>query len=134
MSNFNRKEVVDLVKELNLMLKEFGEKHNVEVNIGRVRFDETISTKLTLTKGQSLKDVLNRKKADQFIENFHLHKIPGKFLDKPFNYNNSEYKLTGYNSRAKKYPIEYEKDGVPFKCTVESIQKILKEVRPQLFV
>jgi hypothetical protein len=134
MPKFTRTEVKNLRAELEATLKEFGQKHGVEVDVGRITFGETFTTKLTLTKGQSLRDIQNRKKAEQFEAHFHLHKIPSRFLDKPFTYKGKEHKLIGFNHRAKKYPIEYELEGKPYKCTVDYIVNIFEKVNPQVFV
>jgi len=49
-------------------------------------------------------------------------------------YQGQEIVITGYNTRAPKYPINYTMDGRSFKSGISHVEKMLQKGLPELFL
>jgi hypothetical protein len=74
-------------------------------------------------------------KKTKISENFgkfsDIHGLKESALNYEFNHLGKNYKVLGYNTRSRKYSIEYSDDGVPYKCTPEYMSKIINQSAPE---
>jgi len=124
-------EVTNLRNELNKVLEKFNKTSDIQVELGDASFGIDVTFKLIGAKKDKNGDIIT-KKSMAFLEYEYIHHIPSKLLNYEFKHDRSTYKIIGYNIRSKKYPIEYIKDGKPFKCSVQYMKDIIKQSIPEM--
>ena len=121
MDIINRESIKKFSQEVNKKVKEIGEKNNLEVFPRGGTFS---STDFTLRFDFALKGSLRReeKDYDETCEKFSLPERGTKFM-----YGLAEYKIWGWNYRAREYPVIVMKTdtGVKYKYSIEEIKKKL---------
>lgn len=97
-----KEKVRELRKELDDLLKDFGDDHGLKLSIGNIQFDDTgFKTKLDVREGSSDEEV-QRKEWEKYCILFGLNS--NDFRKKVF-FQGQEFELIGFNTRAHKFPI-----------------------------
>ena len=60
--------------------------------------------------------------------------LSSDMLNESMMYKGEEHIILGYNTRARKNPIEFTKDGRNFKCGIEHMKRFVKATRPEFFL
>ena len=136
MKRYTKIQIKSMRKEMEEALNLIAAKYNSTAKVGNISFGLQMEARITfsqktvnehgeysLTKGAQ--ELLLR------LEGMGLRK---DVLNEPFTYLGDKIKILGYNTRAPKYPIEFEKNGRGFKCGVSFMKTMVKENRPELFL
>jgi hypothetical protein len=126
-----RSEVINLREELNKVLEKFNNTSPIKMRLETASYGDEVKFKLIGSKVSS-DNVLMTKKMLDFGKYQDLHGFKPIALNYKFKHQNKEYEITGYNTRAKKYPMSYSIDGVPYKCSESYLKNIIKTSAPEL--
>jgi hypothetical protein len=129
-TSFTRQNIKTLRNEINKALASLGKKHNIEFSLGAIRFDSAeFRVKLT---GTADKSVVRKRKQEQMAKNFKFWDAFSGFeksdLGRTFSFRGTEYKVLGWNHRAKTKNIKLERtrDGKTFKCSPADLKIFFK--------
>ena len=124
------REVINLRTKLNKVLEEFNKTSDIKMKLGNGTYGDTVTFKL---EGSPVKNgkVRNKEYFD-FKKNIHRHGISENALNYKFSHLGKTIEVTGYNKRAKRYPITYKLDDKDFKCSTQYIKNIFKTSAPEL--
>jgi len=128
--SFSRPLVKNLRKEIDKALAPLGKKYKVDFQLGAIHFD-TNEMRVKLT-GIADKKAAQKEKKKKLAEDF---KFWGEYsgfkksdLGRVFTFRGTEYKVAGWNYRAKSKNIKLERtrDGKTFKCSPADLKIFLK--------
>jgi hypothetical protein len=123
---FTSQDATNIRKDIQKALKEVAEKYNAEISLGNIHYGDDLRVKLVFYKksgNRVLTPQLRAYKARADDMN-----LPLELLDETFTYEGKVYKLIGYNTRARKFPIEYTAGGQQYKCSVLYFKKLIEKV------
>jgi hypothetical protein len=109
--------------DINKALQSVANKYNTSMECGNARFTDTSATfKLEINEVNKDGVVMTCQRKD-FVSLSKLYGLNPKWLDKTFNMESKTFKIVGFNTRARKAPIELVevKTGKKFKCSVEAV-------------
>lgn len=137
MTRFTKAEVQKLRKELNEAMNAVAEKYGARANIGNISFGIDVSAKFNISRISENEhgEYVHSKEAQAFLNRaeseFGLKK---DVLNEPCKYKGKTYVITGYNTRAKRYPIEITENGKPMKAGIGFMKTFVRAERPELFL
>ena len=133
---FTRQEVKDIRREAEETLQKIFEKYNYQVDVGNITFGADVNMKVKIAKKATNEhgEFAYTKEAKTFIQRAKSMNLDESCINEEYNYKGKTYKILGYNTRAKRYPINITIDDKKFKCTEEQIKNVVKTVRPELFL
>ena len=134
--NFTRNEVTSMRTEMNEALAAVAKKYGAAAKIGNISFGENVKTTITISRLSSNEhgDYINTKEAQEFLRRAKGLGLTQDVLNEKCNYLGNVYVVTGYNSRAPRYPINFTKNGKPMKCGVNFMKEFVHAERPELFL
>ena len=112
MKSFDKENLPKVRNELNAILKAYADKNGLTIDIGNIKFSAgefktTLDVKIVGAVTQSDKAL------ERIMSMYQLGKI-----------GNDGSTLTGYNSRAHAYPVQYNDiNGNSMKCSIESAKR-----------
>lgn len=133
---FSKYETEQVMNKLRNELKKIGVELNLNISGGTARYGDEITFKVTVSKNAETEfgTVKMDKKAIEFQKRASGMGLRKELLGEPIVSPKGTYVITGYNTRAKSYPIEYTKDGAHYKSSVNSFMGIIREFRPEYVV
>ena len=125
---FDRKTANAFAREAEQALQALAEKHGVDVSIGSGNFTQNdFSFKVKAAVKSKDGTVLSRE-AEAFKVNAPLLGLQESDLGRTFTAQGKTFKITGYNTRAKKMPILAEdENGRGYKFDRETVKRFLKQ-------
>ena len=128
----------EVEKDLAMLAKKYG----INVGISAVRYGSDITMKVTFnddvkTENGTFPDTKeSRAFKDLYKASFpnKSHNIPLEALFYEFTYKNNTYRITGYNTRAHRMPVNYLMNGKSYKSSEGSITAKLKVACPDFFL
>lgn len=120
-------ENIDIIREdLKMCFSKIERQRGVIIKLGNTSYDNThFTTKITVLAGDGSKKI----KSD-FMANCKFLSIPEDWFKKEFIYNNEKFIITGINTNALKFPLNYKSldTNKEYKCKVSFLKSIfLKE-------
>ena len=121
---------------MELALEIIAKKYGASCKVGRITYGESATVKIEFAKKSSNKngEVVLDKAAREFIKRATGMSMRPDVLNEKMSYNGDTVIITGYNTRARAYPINYTVNGKGYKASVNYIQRIVKEVKPHWFL
>lgn len=119
-----------LRRDLQRVLDDFNKSSGIQATLKDCRYgtDATFKLHCAYVKDGNVQT----KEASAYLKYIAGNKLPESALFYEFSDSKSKYKIIGYSTRAKKYPIIYKKDGKSYKCTIEYMANMLKKLAPEL--
>ena len=103
---FNKPNLQDLRGEIAEALKEVSEKFNIDIKLGHITYSATnFSTRLSVAT-KSDDGVALTKEAMAFERNSKWDGIKAEALGETFRFRGEVYTIAGWNTRARKYPVQ----------------------------
>ena len=126
MDNFGNNNLEQIRKEINDVLKSYGDAKGLSFKIGNISYSNSyFSTKLEVFQSNTDNDGMR----DQFVSNGRKFGIPSDWYDKVVILNDGKkYRITGVNTRARKYPVNLSPAvgvGPGKKAGVEHIRSLI---------
>lgn len=126
MGNFTNNDLDEMRKEINDVLKRYGDTKGVSFKLGRISYsDSYFSTKMEVFKTSPNNDGMK----EQFVSNGRKFRVPADWYGKVVKLNDGLlYKVVGVNTRARKYPINLvpvNGVGQGKKSSVEHIRSLI---------
>lgn len=121
------KELKKFIKEAEELLEPLKEKYGVAVDFGRISYSaSSFTTKLEVLNVEgNVEDTYRDKYKQDAIRGRAEHL--SEFYGEEVNIGGKILKVTGYNTRAPKNPIELEDTkGVRYKCPKEALESAIK--------
>ncbi len=136
METFSKTDAQKMRQEIFEALAVIEKKYNAKVELSGVRYGSVLKTTLSFSKLSENEHgtFVNTPKAQEYIRRATRMGLSADTLNEPMEYQGSTHVITGYNTRAKRYPIEYTKDGQSYKCSEQFMKKFVKETRPEFFL
>ena len=136
MANFTKLQAQRMRVEIEEALAGIEKKYNAKVKLGGIRYLDTLTVKLTFSKMSENENgaFANTKEAQAFVNRAYSIGVSPEVLGLPMRYQGDNVVITGYSTRAKKYPIKYTRNGKNYKCSESFIQNLVKETRPEFFL
>jgi len=133
---FKKSEIAMLRIEMQEALDKVAKKHNAKVNIDRITFGLEAATKITISRVSTDEygEFTLTKEAQELKNRLPRMGLRADVLNEPFVYKGDKIIIKGYNTRARRYPIEYTIGTKNYKCSVEYMKKMVKDNRPELFL
>ena len=129
--SITKSEVLKLREELNKVLEKFNQTSDIKMVLQNAKYGTDV--KFVLAGFKIDKDGNKQTTASESFKRFSSsHKIKESALNYPFKHDGKEYKILGFNSKNRKYSIEYSINGEQYKCTPDYIQGIIKQSAPDL--
>lgn len=110
-SNFNKANLPSIRKELNALVKEYGQKIGVDFDFGNITFTGS-EFKVRMQAQISGSTVVSERKDSILAIQMDMNGLQTQGIGGRV--------LTGYNSRRYAYPFSYTQDGKNFKCSLIS--------------
>ncbi len=136
--SFNRKEVESLRDEIQNALEQIAKKHNLDFTFPSIRFGTDLNVKINFAKIESNKhgNFVMTKDAKTFLDKAEDMGLRKDCLNETYPYKGKKYKILGYSTRARKFPIQILEttNNEKQKCTEKVLKDIIKETRPELFL
>ena len=132
-------EMRELRKDLQKAMDEVLSKRNLVASIGTITSYSRTGTHVTFkTEISEMTNQHGRVKLDLNAKAL-LGKLPElgmkpEVFNEPFMFKHSKIRIKGYNTRARKYPVEYTKDGENYKCSVDFMKQMVLEAHPEYFL
>ena len=136
MDTFTRPDAKAIRAELNAALEAIAKKYNATAKVGNITFGDTLDAKVTFAKiaeNEHGKFAMT-KEAKEFLERAESFGLTKDVLNEKCNYLGDVYEVTGYNTRAKRYPITFTKNGNRMKCGISFMKTFVRAERPELFL
>lgn len=136
MENFTREQVKQMRIEITQAINEVVSKYGSVSKLGSISFGSQISTKLVISRVSSNEHgkYVNSREAQAFLSRAESLGLTQNVLNEGCRYKGKVYTVTGYNTRAPKYPINMTVDGKPMKCSVQYMKDFVRAERPELFL
>lgn len=136
METFSRQDAIKMKEEIEQALSKVAKKYGANVKLGNIRYGDTLTSKVTFSKVSSNKhgEFVMTKEAKTFLLRAKGLGLREDVLNEKIRHQGSTYVVTGFNTRAKKYPITYTKDGRRMKSSVEYMKTFVRSGRPELFL
>ena len=136
MERFTKVETQRVMNRVRETLAELGVEMDLNIEIGGVSYGNDISGKISISRNVETEFGIIKmdQKAIEFQSRARLMGLRKEILGEPIKTPRGIYVITGYNSRAKKYPLEYTNKGSRFKTSVSSFMNIIREYRPEYVV
>ena len=136
MRNFTKTNAQMMRIEVAEALQAIEKKYNSKLAIGNIRYGQSLTIALTFSKMDENEHgtFINTPKATEFMRRASSMGLSEDMLNEPMMYNGELRVITGYNTRARRYPIEYTSNGKGYKCSVDHMKKFVKETRPEFFL
>ena len=133
---FTETQVEQIRAELTEAMNKVLAKYDAKVNIGSITYGETISAKFTAARTAENEhgEYTNTKEAMEFKRRAKGLGLKENVLNEKCHYNGDVYVVLGYNTRARRYPISFTKNGKGFKSSVEFMKTFVRAERPELFL
>lgn len=133
---FTKTEATAMRLEILEALKVIEKKYNCSASLGGIKYGSELGVRLTFSKMASNEhgDFVNSRAAQLFIRRAQRMGIAADVLNEELVYKGAVCVITGYNSRAKKYPIEYVTNGKAYKCSIEYMKQMIRPTRPEFFL
>lgn len=115
-----------LRRELEEVLKKFGEKHQMTVEVGSISYDNIgFKTQLRATVKQVSEDLTGAQA--EFIRGARKYGIDPSVYLKKIKFENKIYTITGINTRARTKPLLLEKDGKTYSVGINFLKYVIEE-------
>ncbi len=136
MTRFTKSEASRIREDIEQALKDIEKKYNAKVSLGGIRYGAELGVRLTFAKMAENENgaYVHSRKAQTFMLKAEGMGLSSDVLGQKLPYQGQECIITGYNTRAKKYPIEYTKSGMGFKCSVQHMKSMIRPTRPEFFL
>lgn len=136
MEKFTRAETKIISERIQKTLNELGVELDLNIDKGGVRFGEDISFKLTISRNEETEygTIKMDKKAIAFVHKARYLGLRKELLGEPIVTPKGTYIITGYNTRAKRYPMEYTINGKSYKGSESTFRDVIQEYRPEYMV
>ena len=133
---FNKVIVKEIRNEITEALEKIAKKHNLDVEVGRITYGLELSTNVKFSEVVSTIHGKNpvTKKSKAYELKAAVEGLPKRALFEEIEVNGDIHKITGYNTRAKAYPIEYTINDKPYKASIGYTKKWLRSARPEYFL
>ena len=119
--------------EMKEALEKIAKKYNAEITVGNIRYGYNLTAKISFDKitANEHGSYTSTKESREFIDRAESIGFRSDILNEKLNYEGSEIVILGYNTRAKRYPIIFSKDGKMFNSDIGHIFSIVKKVKPE---
>ena len=136
MEKFTRQDAKAMREEIADALSKIAKKYNAEVSVGSITYGIELKTSIRFQKITENEhgDFVMTNEAQRFLDRAHEWGLSKDVLNEPCKYNGKEYRVIGYNKRAKRYPILMLENGKKMKCTVDFMLEFVRAERPELFL
>jgi len=125
--SFNRQNVKLLRVEMEEALKQVAERYDLGISLGSISYMEANFNVRVEVATKSEDGAVISTAALAFKRNSKWDGIKPEALGEKFNFKNKDYTITGWNTRAKKYPVQAEDEqGKGFGFMPKSIRMGLK--------
>ncbi len=133
---FTRRNAQTMRNEIQEALKAIEEKYNAKVNIGNIKYGESLEAKITFSKMSENKNgsFVMTPEAKAFTQKAKGIGLNADVLGEKIIHRGHVYEVTGYSSRRSKYPISFTKDEKPMKCSVDFMKDFVRSGRPEFFI
>ena len=139
---FTRTETKKMRTEIENALEIIAKKYGYATKVGNIKFGNVIEAKITVSKmaSNSHGTYANTPEAQAFLERAERMGLAKDCLNEKYTFKGETLKITGYNSRAKKYPINYSKIDNQgnviqrMKCSEYHLKDIIRANRPEFFL
>ena len=122
MEKFTATNLKNLRSEFEELLAEFGQKHNINFDIGRISYsDETAKLKIDMAIANGKENPVQQKRWEDYINSNPWYNLENVEYGKSFNYQGKTYKIFDIAPRSKKRPIIVDciTDGKSYKFPTE---------------
>jgi len=136
MKRFTKPQVRSMRTEMEEALNLIAAKYNSTAKVGSISFGLQMTTKITFSQKTENEhgEYSLTKEAQKLLGMLEGMGLKKDVLNEPFTYLGDKIRILGYNTRAPKYPIQFEKNGQAYKCGVSKMKEMVKENRPELFL
>jgi hypothetical protein len=136
MKRFTKSQVKEMRTEMEKALNLIAAKYNSTAKVGSISFGLQMTTKITFsqkTKNEHGEYSLT-KEAQKLLGMLEGMGLKKDVLNEPFTYLGDKIRILGYNTRAPKYPIQFEQNGQAYKCSVSRMKDMVKTEHPEYFL
>lgn len=133
MKRFTSLEADNMRQDMERALAEVAKKYGAVANVGNIRYGDNLSTKITFSKMSENKhgEFVMTKEAKTFLARAESLGFRKDVLGETLIYRGKAIVITGYNTRARTYPISYTENGDRYKCSEGQMKKMVFEVKPE---
>ncbi len=136
MKRFTRSEARAIRSEINEALRAVADKYDAEIDLGNIKFGTSLELKISLSKmtENMFGAYAQTKEAVAFEQNKYKHKIPLEALNQTFKHRGDDITITGYNTRASRYPVNYKRGNKAYKASPTYVLNMIKESLPSVLL
>jgi len=136
MKVFTEPEVLQMRDEMQKALDKIAKKYNAKGTVSKIKYSESVSISVEIARVQKTTagEFILDKKAQAYLDRAPSHQLPKEALGRPFKYQGRNVIITGYNTRAPRYPMNYTMDGTSYKSGINHVEKMLQKGLPELFL
>ena len=133
---FTKREAGQMRIDIEEALQAVAKKYKADVKLGGIRYGSELGVRISFAKMAENENgaYVHSANAINFIAKAEGFGLSADVLGEKLMFRGDECIVLGYNKRAKRYPIEYTKNGRNFKCGVEHLKAMVKPSRPEFFL